>query len=175
MPVSPEHTRREALKTYAKTMLDPNMTHVDEAKNTRCGQLVYIVQRAIELNIGSENRTTDTMEDLKLVLIGEGLLGGRGKGTHFVGNFRGATGFKSELQDPYNQVQHAMAGLYIGYSYVLPLRWGVLWLEEEEQDDLLYKATFKIGKDLKDSNLSELPQKLSAAIGDSSCKTKWFY
>jgi len=114
--------------------------------------------------VDAPSRAATIMEDLK-ILIGEDLRGGRGKGRYFVGSFRGAIGFRRKLRDDYNQVQHAMAGLYIDFSHNRFVQWYVLWQESEPQDDRLYEATFPLGRSLNDSNVGTLPARVHAPSG----------
>ncbi len=76
-----EEERRQRLKEFA----------IEEFKSeNRCNALANIVDEASRL-IGSEENPSKTMlEDLKEVLIGEGLHEGRGKGPYFAGNVYGA-------------------------------------------------------------------------------------
>jgi len=70
----------------------------------------------------------------------------------FAGHFLGANGFKQQFVDDGNQVQHAFAGIYIGYEYgVIPGLYA-LYLEEEKQDDALYNATIPMGLNVNNYN-----------------------
>jgi hypothetical protein len=127
---------------------------------------------------GVPNPARTIVEDLQYVLIGNDLLEGRGKGAFFVGYknksgkfyWRGARGFKKELRDSSHQIQHAVAGIVIGYRYSRPVQWLVKWIEEEPQDDRLYDATFPLGRDLNDKNYKELAKKLERTIGHGTKK-----
>ena len=156
--------RRGELRRYAQTAL---------AHPNQCQALVSIVSKAVELVDEVPNPACTLVEDLQYVLIGNDLREGRGKGAFFVGYknkegkfyWRGAKGFKKELQDRSHQIQHATAGIVIGYRYWLPVQWLVKWIEEEPQDDRLYDATFPLGRDLNDKNYKELAKNLQRAIG----------
>ncbi len=69
-------------------------------------------------------------------------------GAYFAGNISGSSGFKPNLRDPYNQVQHATAGIVIGYRYGWLGYQYAKWREVEPQDDRLYDATCPIGRSL---------------------------
>jgi hypothetical protein len=161
--------RRGELRSYAQTAL---------AHPNQCQALVNIVSKAAELVDGVPNPARTIVEDLQYVLIGNDLLEGRGKGAFFVGYknksgkfyWRGARGFKKELRDSSHQIQHAVAGIVIGYRYSRPVQWLVKWIEEEPQDDRLYDATFPLGRDLNDKNYKELAKKLERTIGHGTKK-----
>jgi len=156
--------RRGELRRYVQIAL---------AHPNQCQALVSIVSKAVELVDKVPNPARTIVEDLQYVLIGNDLQVGRGKGASFVGYknkegkfyWRGAKEFKKELQDRSHQIQHAAAGIVIGYRYWRPVQWLVKWLEQEPQDDRLYDATFPLGRDLNDKNYKELPKKLQSAIG----------
>jgi hypothetical protein len=86
------------------------------------------------------------LNDLRRVLIGDGwTTNGRNHGDFALQyNAFLDTGFKPEFRDGGNQVQHAMAGIYLQC-----LHWEVAkfayWQEDEDADLALYRATFQIG------------------------------
>jgi hypothetical protein len=162
-----EKTRRTSLKAFAQAQMQQN----------NMGQaFLDVVRRAVALSRGTPSsdgvRTDVIIYDLKAVIIGTGMTEGRGKGPYFAGNFRGATGFKPEFQDPYNQVQHAMAGIVIGYDFGNIGEWIARAMEEEAQDDRLYMAACPIGNWLSWHNggSDKLPGKILDAICDGTCK-----
>jgi len=106
------------------------------------------------------------MEDLKSVLIGQGLeKSKRNTGTYSLG-FQPFldTGFKEKFRDGGNQVQHAMAGLYIGYTYGWIGACPALLIEDEEQDKELYRVTFRLGSALNATNYALLPMQVMAEL-----------
>jgi hypothetical protein len=103
-------------------------------------------------------------------LIGKDLLKGRNRGPCFAGHVDGADGFRSALRDDGNQIQHAMAGIYIGYRYGWLGCAYVKWREHELQDDRLYDATCPLGRKLTDENYKDLARNLRKAIGDDTCR-----
>ena len=153
--------RRDELQKFAE----------EEFKNeNRCDALANIIDKAAEL-VDGEDRPAEVMrEDLKLILIGEDLQNGRNRGFHFAGRPQNAQGFREELRDPGNQIQHAMAGVYIGSRYGRLGCMGARLLEREPQDDRLYMATCPLGYDLSDTTYTDLGTKLRKAIGDSTCQ-----
>ena len=161
MPTS-EKSRRMILQRYARQQL---------TRLNKCQALINITALAAALVDGMNNKPYHMLEDLKFVLIGGNLRSLRGKGDRFAGNHAGSIGFKPKLRDPYNQVQHAMAGIYIGYKWGYLGEWGARWLETEPQDDLLYKATCKLGRQLRDfpHKYKSLPLMIRQEVCDGSC------
>jgi hypothetical protein len=148
--------RRTQLKQFADTQL--------RYDRNRAFALVNIVRKAAELVSGMTSPEIAMIDDLEQVMIGTNMTDGRGKGGFFVGNFLGATGFKPELRDDYNQVQHATAGIVIGFRHGPPGMWLAMWLEDEPQDDLLYEATCPLGWYLAPFNYGQLWDELRKAI-----------
>jgi len=121
-------------------------------KSNRCQILVSIVTRATQLVNGITNPADVLVGDLEAVLIGANMTDCRGRGPYFAGNVSGASGFKHNLRDPRNQVQHATAGVVIGYRYGwVGHKYAMLW-ETEPQDDRLYDATCPVGRLLNNKN-----------------------
>ena len=138
-------------------------------KENRCSAFVNIVKEASKQVEKSENPAKEMIKILKDVLIGEGMLDGRGKGVCFQGKF-GASCFKKELKDSSNQIHHAFAGIYIGYAYgMLACRLAMLQ-EHEPQDDRLYEVACPLGLSLNNSNYLELGDRIKDAICEKSCK-----
>jgi len=106
----------------------------------------------------SEVRCEAYLEDLRRVLIGDGWHALRNHGKYALpfNAFRDS-GFKPEFRDGGNQVQHAMAGIYITYIYGFYARHYAYWREKEAPDLALYDATFQIGLDIDGSNFTLLP------------------
>ncbi|MFQ5541710.1 MAG: RHS repeat domain-containing protein, partial [Candidatus Binatia bacterium] len=152
-------SRRQILKNFALAL---------RGSVSDCRALVYLISLATALNTSSD----DTVADLQAVLIGEGLTPGerRGKGRFFVGGF-GASGFKQEFVDPYNQVQHAMAGIVIGFRYNWLVQRYVLLQEREPQDRALYRATFPLGGRLIDErNRGSFADEVEKALCEEAAK-----
>jgi len=154
------HTRRLQLKSYA----------IQQFKTSnRCQILVSISTRAVHLVSGASDPADSLIGDIEAVLIGANMSDCRGRGAYFAGNISGASGFKRNLRDLYNQVQHATAGIVIGYRYGWIGHQFAKWLEKEPQDDRLYDATCPVGRLLNDKNYFALPARIRSAIGDKSC------
>jgi len=140
---------------------------VQDFKNpNRAEVLATIATYGVDLVKDLPNPSSALIADLKAVLIGRNMTICRGKGAYFAGNIEGSAGFKDELKDPWNQVQHATAGIVIAFQYGWIGELFVKWLEREPQDDKLYDVTYPLGRELKDKNYSELPQKIRIAIGE---------
>lgn len=139
--------RRDELLSYAK---------LNVKGRSRCEWFVLVLDKAARL-VEDEGGLLDPEEelmidDLTAVLIGEGLLAGRGHGPHYIehngvdfADLRGASGFKHELRDNSFQVHHAMAALHIGYHYGVPGHLMAIREEDEPQDDALYNLLCPIG------------------------------
>jgi len=152
---SETHLRRMKLKDFAQK----------EFKETnRAIVLSAIVAFGVSLVQETNTPSQNLIKDLKAVLIGRNMTICRGNGAYFAGNIEGAEGFKKEYQDPWNQVQHATAGIVIAFQYGKIGEVFVKLLEGEPQDILLYEATFPLGDTLNDDNYTELPSKLIKAI-----------
>lgn len=148
-----KHKRRLTLYLLARGLLN-SKNHVEA--------LTSIVNFAAALVTSLDSPEEKMMEDLKLVLIGTGLTtrGGRSKGRYFAGHFRGALGFKSQFVDENNQVQHAIAGVYIAFKYGFLGEQYTLFNEGQQQDILLYKVVFPLGRGLNEGNYNNLGNKL---------------
>lgn len=153
--------RRIILHSYA----------IKQFKNeNRCDLLANIVNQASILVMGKKNPASTMIDDIEAVLIGENMREGRGHGQFFAGNVMGSKGFKSELRDQWNQVQHAAAGIVIGYKYGWLGYHFAKFREKEPQDDRLYDATCPLGRMLNDNNYLDLANRLRKAIGDITCQ-----
>ena len=139
-------SRRLQLRKYARQELSgPNKAQA----------FINIVTKAVDLvrRQSVERPATEVIEDIQQVLIGVDMRQGEGRGTgpYYVENpnneYGGASGFKPEFQpDLTFQVQHAAAGLVIGFKYGKPGEWWARAWEPEPQDDALYSATAPLGK-----------------------------
>jgi len=137
------HRRRTLLKSFAvREFRKPN----------KCQILVSTVTHAVQLVGGIANPADTLIGDIEAVLVGANMTNCRGRGPYFAGNISGASGFKHNLRDPYNQVQHAIAGIVIGYRYGWVGHQYAVWRETEPQDDRLYNAVCPIGRSLSDKN-----------------------
>ncbi|MEP6849224.1 MAG: hypothetical protein ABI999_10240 [Acidobacteriota bacterium] len=107
------------------------------------------------------------LEDLRRVLIGDGFTTNERNSGKFALGFNAFhdSGFKKEYQDGGNQVQHAMAGIYISFRYGFLGRRFVYHQEDEDADLALYRVTFDIGSDLDGDNFRSLPSMIRARIG----------
>lgn len=153
-----DSSRRTELRDFARKAL---------VRTNKCAALHDIIAKAAALASSLASPADVLIGDLMAVMIGEGMLSGRNHGTHFVGldkAYLGALGFKCDLRDDYFQVQHAVAGIVIGYQYIRPTQWLVQWLEREKQDILLYQATFPLGRTLNDANYGTLADRFTAAV-----------
>ncbi len=108
------------------------------------------------------------LDDLRRVLIGDGwTTEGRNHGELAL-KFDAFldTGFKPEFRDGGNQVQHAMAGIYIRALYGWLRSKLPYWMEDEDQDLALYRAAFDIG-DLLQFNqpIENLPKLIRDRLG----------
>jgi hypothetical protein len=170
-----EGERRLALKNFAATLFKNEKNHCQVLVDiyAKATGLARSITPIIPLEIGvmggsrptihrwarGRNVTNALINDLTAVLIGSSMRTGegRGKGPYFAGNIAGADGFKPELRDQWNQIQHATAGLVIGYEHGKPGEWFArlledgMWLSENPEDFL------------------KLPEKMRRAIGDSTC------
>ena len=150
-PVRPSRMIRSKLKEFTQEKIIEG--------GDQCHAFSDIVKYAIALNNEYGNSPMDFLDDLKFVLIGSTPIPryGRSEGEYFAGHFRGAVGFKPEFRDRGNQVQHAMAGLYIPYKYGKVGHLFIKWREEEPQDDMLYDATYEIEQSIRLISFAKLP------------------
>ncbi len=105
--------------------------------------------------------------DLFAVIVGEDCFSGRLEGRHFGGVWNGSSGMLPQYQDRFYQMQHAFAGIWIGYAYSYIGQAGANVLELLERDPVdraLYNATIPLGRSLNDSTYSSLASELRATI-----------
>ncbi|MBK8253065.1 MAG: hypothetical protein IPK82_10390 [Polyangiaceae bacterium] len=153
------NVRRVTLRNFA----------IEQFKNAdRAEALCNVVAKAAELVETESSPAHTMMGDLKAVIVGDGYLGftGRYSGKHYMGGVEGSEGFRPELQGAYNQHQHAIAGVLIGYNgwYAGYAVLGLDVASGESQDVALYKATIPLGIGLDDSNYKGLAKRLRCAI-----------
>lgn len=158
---SSDNLRRINLRSYATKQFQ---------NENRCDLLANIVNQASLFVMSEKNPASIMIDDIEAVLIGKNMREGRGHGQFFAGNVKGAKGFKPELRDQWNQVQHAAAGIVIGYKYGWLGYQFAKFREKEPQDDRLYDATCQLGRMLNDNNYFDLANKLRKAIGDITCQ-----
>lgn len=138
-----------------------------KANSNQCNLFVEGIEEAIRQSEGNPDQFEKTMENLKDVFIGDDLTDNRSKGPCFSGQLLGATGFRENLRDRGNQVQHAMAGVWIGYKYGSVGCALAKWRESEPQDDRLYDATCPLGSNLNSQNYGDL----AASVRTEICET----
>jgi hypothetical protein len=160
-----DSTRMYALKTFAEAMAGSARkgTITDGEGFVRVArQAARSVSTLSEVSGGSGTlRLRVMMHDLKRVLIGDGWTSKERNTGKFALQFQAFldTGFKPEFRDRSNQVQHAMAGIYLGWGFP---SWPTVWFVKRQEDgaaDLrLYDATFPIGRTLRrGDNYARLP------------------
>lgn len=160
--------RRDTLCQFAKSQLAATRSKDNvPATKTDAEAFVAIVAHGVQLVSGLTNPAESLVGDLQAILIGQDMREGRSHGPHFIGHFRGASGFRPEFRDAGNQVQHAMAGIVIAYRYGTLGELYALWAEDEPQDLALYRATFPLGRTLTNKNYTSLPDRLWQTIKDS--------
>ena len=108
------------------------------------------------------------LEDLRRVLIGDGfIISDRNSGKYALAfNAFHDSGFKTQFQDGGNQVQHAMAGIYISALYGFAGRKVAYWRGDDHADLALYKTAFDIGDELNEENFKTLPDLIKERIGE---------
>lgn len=161
-------TRRNSLKGYALAL-------AKQARQSKITDLDGFVSVATYALLPFQDKDRDIqdslfrvyLEDLRLVLIGDGFTTTeRNSGKYALGfNAFHDTGFKKEFQDGGNQVQHAMAGIYISAVYGFFGRKFTYWREDEDPDLALYRVAFDIGDELSGDNFRNLPQMIKTRIG----------
>lgn len=111
-------------------------------------------------------RAVVMMDDLKRVLIGDGFTSNERNTGQFAlpyNSFRD-TGFKESFRDGGNQVQHAMAGIYISFAYGWFGEKFVMNQEEEPKDIALYEATFPLGKSVRQGGYLALGTRIRSSL-----------
>ncbi len=161
---SREVIRRTDLMNYARMWANSSR----DGFTNDCQVFSLILSYAVAKFPNANDLGVEAMiEDLGSVLIGEGLENNqRSRGPYAL---RWAslmdTGFGEKFRDGGNQVQHAMAGLYISYMYgfmgTVPAR----LMEDSKPDREIYKVTFKIGGALNAKNYTHLPLQVMSGLG----------
>ena len=165
--------RRNKLKVFAKSMaaMARNGSMTDLEGFARVAAFAAVPFQAMPAKAGpsdlGEIYCEVYLEDLRRVLIGDGFTNTERNNGKFALGFNAFrdTGFKPEYQDGGNQVQHAMAGIYISFHYGFLGRRFAHCQEDEKPDLALYEVTFDIGSDLDGSNYSTLPTLIKTRIG----------
>jgi len=155
--------RRNLLQTHAERL----STQARTGNITDCDAFSTILTFAASQFPGANDWGVEAMmEDLKSVLIGQGLTKTtRNTGPYSLG-FQPFldTGFQEKFRDGGNQVQHAMAGLYLSYTYgpfgTIP----AMAIEDEQQDKELYRVTFRLGAALNSTNYTQLSMQIKAEL-----------
>ncbi|MET4513733.1 hypothetical protein [Bradyrhizobium sp. I1.7.5] len=139
---------------------------------TDAAAFVQVVSKAIylrgayRLQIGMSPAKQVALHDLKRVLVGDGWTReGRNHGPFALpANSFLDTGLKPAFRDGGNQIQHAMAGIYLGFVFGFFAEKYVIWDEDSDVDKRLYRATFNIGNELKASQIINLPRMIMADL-----------
>jgi hypothetical protein len=145
----------------------------------KCSALVDIIHKAASQVTEDPLPHAMMMWDLVSVIIGDR---GRNSGTHFVGfgpekSFLGSCGFKEEFQNSKDkgfQVQHAMAGLALGFvaggeAVIAGFQLAEV-LKGEDHDARLYRATYDLGKSLTSTNYRDLAKRYYTAVCHDNAK-----
>lgn len=177
-----EDHRRSSLRDYVVSLYpdvkSENLTHLE------------VLKSAVELSIQQvrndpgvqEGKVTETvLDDLQAVFIGNGLsnLTGRGRGKYWYGNQvgidegrRGATGYDLKFTDRDDQVQHTIGGIVGSYRYPRFLEEISNRRDRHQHADIrVNKETFKIGNQLSDENIDQLPEMLVEALKPGPYRT----
>jgi hypothetical protein len=111
--------------------------------------------------------TSVVLSDLQRVLIGDGWTDKQRNHGPFAlqANSFLDSGFRKAFQDGGNQVQHAMAGIFIRYIFGRAVSWYVKHSEDEEADRALYNASFDVGGELaRTDDVAVLPQHILMSL-----------
>ena len=153
-PLANDQERRAILRDFAKTEFSGSENH--------CESFAKVAEKAASLS----GKTTNWLEDMRLVMIGEDFVHRKNRGRFFHGVATKDTGFKPSLKDGSSQVEHAMAAIYIGK--LGPAAPEVLGLAKEiwdaykreatlnTEDLLLFSIGGDIGARLHDGELSRV-------------------
>jgi hypothetical protein len=162
--------RRIKLKVFAQSMADSarkgTITDLEGFARVAYQASIPFRKAGVE-KYDDDFQCREYLEDLRRVLIGDGLRSSERNHGRFALGFNAFrdTGFKPEYQDGGNQVQHAMAGIYISHEYSVYGRQLALYLEKEAPDLALYAVTFQIGIDIDGSNFTLLSTIIRNRIG----------
>lgn len=154
-------------KIWLQAFARETVKKVHQGLLTDCDAFVLIVQRASLQVTNAKVPSFCMIDDLHRVLIGDGMSANERNTGRFALEFGafGDTGFKREFRDGgHNQVQHAAAGLVIGYSGDWLLDRFVYWQEDTRADELLYDVTIPLGRNLTRQNYMSLDLRLQYAL-----------
>jgi hypothetical protein len=113
----------------------------------RLGENVIAADRSEGAVVYGNPYTRIVLNDLRRVLIGDGWTSHERNHGEFALHFNAFldTGFKPEFPDGGNQVQHAMAGIYIRCVHGWLASKVPYLMEDEDADLALYREAFEIG------------------------------
>lgn len=154
-----ENARRTNLMNYARTWAD----NARKGWTTDCQAFSLILSFAVAQFPNANDLGVEAMmEDLKSVLIGNGLENSQRSTGPFALRWAALsdTGFKEKFRDGGNQVQHSMAGLYISYIYGFVGTTPAMLIEDSQPDKEIYRVTFRLGSDLNAGNYMQLPNQI---------------
>jgi hypothetical protein len=177
---------REAREAWAKQRRDPVrvyalalFAHVRTGAVTHCEAFARIVEFAAALLHDYARRPRALFQgpaelltrDMMALFVGEGFTTdkGRYRGPHYV-EISGSTGFRQEFQEVGNQIQHAAAGIILGFRHGVVGQAVAMAIEEEPQDDALYEASFRLGRELDNDGYKRLGVRIREVIGNGSGK-----
>ena len=158
-----EVARRNMLKVYAETLANQARANT----STDCKGFSLVVSFAASQFPDANDLGVQAMvEDLKSVLIGDGLENAQRNRGKYALRFQAFhdTGFKDKFCDGGNQVQHAMAGIYISYMYGWAGEISAMAIEDSQADKELYRATFKLGSALNAENYKLLSSQILSEL-----------
>jgi hypothetical protein len=159
-----EIARRSQLKIYAEALA--KQARGKTITDCRAFSLI-LTFAAAQFPNANDLGVEAMMEDLRSVLIGSGLENSqRNTGTYAL-KFQALrdTGFQEKFRDGGNQVQHAMAGLYISYMYGWVGTKPAMLIEDSQPDKEIYYVTFKLGSALNAGNYTLLPSQIMTELG----------
>lgn len=149
--------------------ISKNVQNKSDTEN-QCDLLADTIDNVVNNLSGQEDSVERSMAQLKEVFVGKNIWGSRNTGPCVVKNLNGGSGFQQDLRDEYNQIQHAMGGIWIGYKYGVLGCLAAMIDEPSPQDDKLYGRTCFLGANLNEKNLGQLSEKIRKAIGDETCQ-----
>jgi hypothetical protein len=170
--------RRHALRVFAIGMRAATGRHRDAAGKVvkprwitsceACARTAEFAANVIYYGKSDPTPSATLVGDLFSVLVGDGFAHGRASGEFYAGHF-GDSGFKEKFRDAGgNQVQHAMAGIAVGFAWhsfaSKPALLLSEWSTPGEQDSLLYEAAFALGETLTDDNYLTLGGRIRASL-----------
>jgi len=130
------------------------------------GALHTQVSPSLSAEQRSEVIKSVVLHDLKRVLVGDGWTSRERNHGAFAMPFNSFldTGLKADFRDGGNQIQHAVAGICIGFDWGWPATYIVYKYEDGEEDRHLYDATFELGKQLRRIPIAFWPSKIKSTL-----------